>query len=124
LNCIDGAEDSNIPEDVKRYLKWNRQPADFDIHISRCKILYSHPDLDLEPLLKWKSKFIPIVDGWYQNIIDFLNIAEYRTSIGKLYIEAIFRSEHSDSDIDYHLPHESAEITPIEEALSNVQVHP
>ena len=105
LKFIDGGAevDSKIPQDVERYLSWNRYPADFNIHIARCKILYSHPDLDLEPLLKWKSKFIPIVDGWYQSIIDFLNIATYRSSIGKLYIEAIFRSEHSDSDIDYHL---------------------
>ena len=95
-----------IPEDVKRYLKWNKEP--WRREVARCKILYSHPDLDTEPLLRWGLKFVPIVVRWYRNIMIFLDdarlsyIDSYRTPM--IYIEAILRSEHSsDSCYESHM---------------------
>ena len=52
-----------IPSSVKQYLELNRQ-TQYDVPI--CKILMSHSDLDMTPLLQWKLKLLPFVLAWFE----------------------------------------------------------
>ena len=51
------------PEDIQRLLTLNLFP-----NAAICKILQSHPDLDMEPFLKSKMKFLPVVMSWFEGL--------------------------------------------------------
>ena len=51
------------PSSFERYLELNRQNQ-YDVSI--CKILMSHSDLDITPLLQWKLKLLPFVLAWFE----------------------------------------------------------
>ena len=53
----------DAPSSVRRYLSLNRQ-TQYDVSI--CKILMSHSDLDMTPLLQWKLKLLPFVLAWFE----------------------------------------------------------
>lgn len=54
------------PKDIQRLLKTNkyqnRQVA------AICKILWGHPDLDMEPFYKLKMQFLPSVISWFERV--------------------------------------------------------
>ncbi len=54
-----------VPSDLAKYLKFNRAPHQFT---AIRKILYSHPDIDMEPLLRWKLKCLPQVVSWLEKV--------------------------------------------------------
>jgi hypothetical protein len=35
-------------------------------HAARCKILMSHPHIDMLPFLQWKLKFLPLAIAWFE----------------------------------------------------------
>ena len=53
----------DIPSSLEQYLELNRQ-TQYDVPI--CKILMSHSDLDMTPLLQWKLKLLPFVLSWFE----------------------------------------------------------
>ena len=55
--------DDRFPSSFQRYLELNRQNQ-FNVPI--CKILVSHSDLDMTPLLQWKLKLLPFVLVWFE----------------------------------------------------------
>ena len=63
LEVIGSRYDSSIPFSVRQFLNINRQNQ-FDVPI--CKILMSHSDLDMTPLLQWKLKLLPFVLEWFE----------------------------------------------------------
>ena len=54
----------DIPSSFERYLELNRQNNQYDVPI--CKILMSHSDLDMTPLLQWKLKLLPFLVAWFE----------------------------------------------------------
>jgi len=65
IGCY-GDDNEGIPEEIQMLLTTNRyqtrQTAAF------CKILRSHPDLDMEPLFKLKMQFVPAVISWFDRV--------------------------------------------------------
>eukprot|EP00985_Skeletonema_marinoi_P003514 scaffold1505_cov146-Skeletonema_marinoi.AAC.28 len=57
----DGGE--TIPRDISLYLQLNEEHPQ---HAARCKILMSHPHLNMEPLLHWGLKFLPLAVAWIE----------------------------------------------------------
>ena len=53
----------DIPSSLQRSLRLNKQNQ-YDVPI--CKILMSHSDLDMTPLLQWKLKLLPFVLAWFE----------------------------------------------------------
>ncbi len=51
------------PEHVRRLLRMNAWP-----NAAICKILQSHPDLDMEPFFKLKMKFLPAIMSWFERV--------------------------------------------------------
>jgi hypothetical protein len=51
--------------------------------LTRCKILMSHPDLDMEPLFVLKLKFLPLVMNWFRTTIQLrgLGVGEWKESV-------------------------------------------
>ncbi len=65
IGCYgDGNED--IPEVIQRLLRTNRNQNRQGPAI--CKILQSHPDLDMEPFFKSKMKFLPAIMSWFERV--------------------------------------------------------
>jgi len=58
LEVIDGA-----PPNIEQYLTWNELG-----HPATCKILKSHPDIDMEPFFQWKLKFLPVLINWFEGV--------------------------------------------------------
>ncbi len=53
----------DIPEDVAQYLKWNKS---LKHAAALCKILRSHPDVDITPLFQFNLKCLPLVVEWLE----------------------------------------------------------
>eukprot|EP00985_Skeletonema_marinoi_P021757 scaffold13520_cov158-Skeletonema_marinoi.AAC.4 len=59
----DGCSDYDAnPPDIEQYRAWNK---DERRDAAICKILESHPDLDMEPFFQWKLKFLPVIINWF-----------------------------------------------------------
>eukprot|EP00984_Skeletonema_dohrnii_P009923 scaffold3820_cov77-Skeletonema_dohrnii-CCMP3373.AAC.2 len=59
-------EDGEIisqPQDVYLYLQLNEQHPQY---VARCKILMSHPHLDMTPFFSWDLKFLPLALAWFE----------------------------------------------------------
>eukprot|EP00985_Skeletonema_marinoi_P025697 scaffold19122_cov162-Skeletonema_marinoi.AAC.6 len=52
-----------IPRDIALYLQLNKEHPQY---AARCKILMSHPHLNMEPLLHWGLKFLPLAVAWIE----------------------------------------------------------
>ena len=50
-----------MPSDIVEYLTFNKLQ---NCAAVMCKILDSHPDIDIEPLFQWKLKCLPLVVRW------------------------------------------------------------
>ncbi len=80
-----------VPEGIQRLLTTNRiqnrQGAAF------CKILQSHPDLDMEPFFKLKMQFLPTVMSWFERVerIDMAIIEESERSCQSRKLSAIYK---------------------------------
>ena len=60
---IGGFQMSDTPQDIVEYLKWNKlqnQAA------AICKILHSHPDIDVTPLFQFNLGGLPLVVAWLE----------------------------------------------------------
>ena len=55
--CINAA-----PPDIEHLLELNRGQDEAPL----CKILLNHFDLDMEPLFRWKLKFLPLIVAWLE----------------------------------------------------------
>ena len=51
------------PEDIDLYLRLNEQHPE---HAARCKILMTHPHLDMQCFLQWDLKLLPVVPAWFE----------------------------------------------------------
>ena len=58
---VDPARD--IDEDIILYLQLNKEHPQY---AARCKILMKHRHLDMEPLLHWGLKFLPLAVAWFE----------------------------------------------------------
>eukprot|EP00984_Skeletonema_dohrnii_P018038 scaffold8338_cov72-Skeletonema_dohrnii-CCMP3373.AAC.2 len=60
--CIEDDEET-IPRDIFLYLQLNEEHPQ---HAARCKILMKHPHLNMEPLLHWGLKYLPLAVAWIE----------------------------------------------------------
>eukprot|EP00984_Skeletonema_dohrnii_P004378 scaffold1562_cov93-Skeletonema_dohrnii-CCMP3373.AAC.6 len=61
----DGCNDYDAnPPNIEQYLAWNRDERR-DTATAICKILESHPNLDIKPFFRWKLKFLPVIIHWF-----------------------------------------------------------
>jgi hypothetical protein len=60
VGCYDNEES---PQDIEKYLTINKSS-----NAAICKILCSHPDLDMEPFFKLKMQFLPVVMSWFERV--------------------------------------------------------
>lgn len=56
---------SNPPPAIKAYLEVNRD-HNSKANAAICKILMHHSDFDIEPLFRWKLKFLPLIVAWFE----------------------------------------------------------
>jgi hypothetical protein len=67
------------PPDILEYLEINRRRE----HAAIYKILMNHSAFDMQPLFRWKLKFVPLVVNWFDarvETIDFMYLAELTNS--------------------------------------------
>eukprot|EP00984_Skeletonema_dohrnii_P024060 scaffold13178_cov84-Skeletonema_dohrnii-CCMP3373.AAC.2 len=64
----DGYEDVDEDEyiDESRALVYARLNEQHPQHAAKCKILMSHPHLDMKPFFSWKMKLLPLVVDWFK----------------------------------------------------------
>eukprot|EP00577_Skeletonema_sp_RCC1716_P010900 CAMPEP_0113418600 /NCGR_PEP_ID=MMETSP0013_2-20120614/26299_1 /TAXON_ID=2843 ORGANISM="Skeletonema costatum, Strain 1716" /NCGR_SAMPLE_ID=MMETSP0013_2 /ASSEMBLY_ACC=CAM_ASM_000158 /LENGTH=516 /DNA_ID=CAMNT_0000305859 /DNA_START=184 /DNA_END=1731 /DNA_ORIENTATION=+ /assembly_acc=CAM_ASM_000158 len=55
--------ENTLRRDISQYLRLNREHPQY---AARCKILMNHPHLDMEPLLYWGLKFLPLAVAWFE----------------------------------------------------------
>eukprot|EP00984_Skeletonema_dohrnii_P011451 scaffold4580_cov73-Skeletonema_dohrnii-CCMP3373.AAC.2 len=58
-----------MPSDIVEYLTFNKLQKRAAV---MCKILDSHPDIDIEPLFQWKLKCLPLVVRWLEKAKPYL----------------------------------------------------
>eukprot|EP00984_Skeletonema_dohrnii_P009307 scaffold3549_cov110-Skeletonema_dohrnii-CCMP3373.AAC.9 len=63
LETIGGYSINVFPSDFVEYLRFNKLQ---NCAAAICKILDNHPDIDIEPLFKWKLKCLPLVVRWLE----------------------------------------------------------
>ena len=56
-------------EDIVQYLKWNKSLKQA---AAICKILHSHPDIDIKPLFEFNLKCLPLVVAWHEKAMPYL----------------------------------------------------
>eukprot|EP00984_Skeletonema_dohrnii_P009102 scaffold3442_cov116-Skeletonema_dohrnii-CCMP3373.AAC.1 len=68
LSWDDGYEDVDEDEDIdeSRVLVYARLNKEHPQHAAKCKILMSHPHLDMKPFLRWDLKFLPLAFAWFE----------------------------------------------------------
>jgi len=67
--------------------------------VARCKILMSHPDLEMEPLFVYKLKFLPLVMNWFRKKIKLqlavtgrmIGLTESLTKLQSRELSAVFK---------------------------------
>ena len=70
IGCCIGDRMYDTPRYIVKLLKWN------ELHnqaAAICKILHSHPDIDVTPLFQWEMKFLPLVVAWFENAKSYLD---------------------------------------------------
>ena len=78
-----------IPSDVVKYLKWNKSLKDA---AAICKILHSHPDIDMTPLFEFNLKCLPLVVGWLEKAKTYLsNVNESTESFQSRQLSAVYK---------------------------------
>jgi len=78
LETIGGYGVHAMPSDIVEYLKLNNLQ---NCATAICKILDSHPDIDIEPLFQWKSKCLPLVVRWLENARSYLGNVNESTEV-------------------------------------------
>jgi len=61
--CAKEGGEITLPRDISRYLRLHGEHPQY---AARCKILMNHPHLDMEPLLHWGLKFLPLAVAWFE----------------------------------------------------------
>ena len=64
--CDFGSPINQVHERARTLLRMNENANSRDI--AKCKILLYHRDLDVEPVLKWDLKFLPLMISWFGKI--------------------------------------------------------
>jgi Ran GTPase-activating protein (RanGAP) involved in mRNA processing and transport len=75
LETIGNWGSRGAPDDVKQLLELNKHP---DEHVAIHKILRSHPDFDVESMLQWNLKALPLVVSWFERVITLMNVDEHK----------------------------------------------
>ena len=79
----------DTPRDIRELLKWNKlqnQAA------AICKILHSHPDIDITPFLQWKMKCLPLVVAWLEKAKLYIeNVNETTESFQRRQLSAVYK---------------------------------
>ena len=82
-------EMQDTPQDIVQYLKWNeslKQAA------AICKILHSHPDIDITPLFEFNLKCLPFVVAWLEKAKSYLdNVNESTESFQSRQLSAVYK---------------------------------
>ena len=68
LSWDDGYHDVDEDEyiDESRALVYARLNKEHPQHAAKCKILMSHPHLDMKTFLRWDLKFLPLAVAWFE----------------------------------------------------------
>jgi Ran GTPase-activating protein (RanGAP) involved in mRNA processing and transport len=84
----------DTPRDVTDLLQMNAAAQKNNIRsqdivvqcLARCKILMSHPDLDMEPFMAHRLKFLPLVMNWFRKGIQLrgLGVGEWKESVPEM----------------------------------------
>jgi len=75
---IGGYRNVGNPSTIVEYLKFNKLQ---NCTAAICKILDSHPDIDIEPLFQWKLKCLPLVVRWLENARSYLGNVNQSTEV-------------------------------------------
>jgi len=66
------------PSEIMKYLTFNKKK---NCDAAICKILDSHPDIDVVPLFRWKLKCLPLVVTWLENARSYLGNVKESTEV-------------------------------------------
>jgi hypothetical protein len=75
LEQLESFWNASTPPEIVQYLRINRRRE----HVAIYKILMSHSDFNMEPLFRWKLKFLPLIVAWFDerdDTLDFMYLAE------------------------------------------------
>ena len=66
----------NTPSDIEEYLKLNKL---LKKDAAICKILNSHPDIDITPLFQFNLMCLPLVVEWLEKAKQYLDNVSHST---------------------------------------------
>ena len=69
LEKIGGYGVNAMPSNIVEYLAFNKLQ---NCAAAMCKILDSHPDIDIKPLFQWKLKCLPLIVRWLESARSYL----------------------------------------------------
>ncbi len=67
LEWIGEGDDLGAPEDVAEHLDWTTYTDINEHDVATWKILKHHHELDIESLLQWKLKLLPLLVTWFES---------------------------------------------------------
>ena len=77
------------PSDIVKYLKWNRS---HNQAAAICKILRSHPDIDITPLFEFNLTCLPMVFEWFEKAKSYLDeVNESSESFQRRQFSAVYK---------------------------------
>ncbi len=74
LKTIGNFDNRGAPDDVKQLLALNKHPNE---HVAIHKILMSHPDFDVESMLQWNLKALPLIVSWFERVITLVHVDDH-----------------------------------------------
>ena len=88
LTHLGGYEMRNTPSDIVRYLNLNES---HNQAAAICKILHSHPHIDVTPFFQWKMKCLPLVVSWLEKAEPYMgNVKESTESFQRRQLSAVY----------------------------------
>jgi len=83
--------ESDTPPEIKQYLGWNRDRNRTPHRAAFRKIFKRHTDFDMEPLLQWKLKCLPVIVNWFERAIHFLDQDEIEQSLESRKLSSVYK---------------------------------
>ena len=79
----------STPSDILEVLKWNQS---LERSATICKILRSHPDIDVTPWFQWEMKCLPLVVAWLEKAKPYLdNVNESTESFQRRQLSTVYK---------------------------------
>ncbi len=67
IEWIGESDDRGAPKDVAEHLAWTTYSYSDEYNVAIWKILTYHREIDIEPLLQWKLKLLPLLVTWFES---------------------------------------------------------